>query len=80
MWTNRFINKDAEEILEITKLSFEKFIAISTIFITIHHFTLFLLERFSFLLIWEIIESTIMTTIFTLISFIIHKILSTKKT
>ncbi|MAZ58395.1 MAG: rod shape-determining protein MreD [Flavobacteriales bacterium] len=79
IWTNRFNNKDAEELLEITKLSFQKFVAISTIFIAIHHFTIFLLERFTFLAIWEILGATITTTIFTLISFIIHKILSSKK-
>ena len=78
IWTNRFNNKDSEELLEITKLSFQKFVAISTIFIAIHHFTIFLLERFTFLAIWEILGATIMTTIFTLISFIIHKILSSK--
>jgi len=79
IWTNKFNNKDAEEILEITKLSFDKFLAISAIFIAIHHFTIFLLERFTFLAIWEILGATIITTIFTLISFIIHKILSSKK-
>ena len=77
--TNKFKNKDAEELLEMTKLPFDKFIVISTIFIVIHHFTIFLLERFTFLAIWEILGSTIITTIFTLISFIIHKILSSKK-
>jgi rod shape-determining protein MreD len=79
IWTRRFLNKDTDEVFEITKLSVQKFLAISIIFITIHHFTLFLLERFSFLVIWEIIGATIMTSIFTLISFIIHKILSNKK-
>jgi len=79
IWTNKFNNKEAEEILEITTLSFDKFLAISAIFITIHHFTIFLLERFTFLAIWEILGATIITTIFTLISFIIHKILSSKK-
>ena len=79
IWTNRFYNKDSEEMLEITKLSFQKFVVISTMFIATHHFTIFLLERFSFLAIWEILGATIKTTIFTLILFIIHKTLSSKK-
>ncbi|GGC84650.1 rod shape-determining protein MreD [Flavobacterium lutivivi] len=39
--------------------------------VVLHHFTLFILEIFSFYFIWDIIERTILTTLFTLITCII---------
>ncbi len=39
--------------------------------VVLHHFTLFILEIFSFYFIWDIIERTILTTLFTLITSII---------
>ncbi|HRG18064.1 MAG TPA: rod shape-determining protein MreD [Flavobacterium lutivivi] len=39
--------------------------------VVLHHFTLFILEIFSFYFIWDIIERTVLTTLFTLITCII---------
>lgn len=41
------------------------------IVVVLHHFTLFILEIFSFYFIWDIIERTVLTTLFTLITCII---------
>lgn len=39
--------------------------------VVLHHFTLFILEIFSFYFVWDIIERTVLTTLFTLITCII---------
>ena len=79
LWSGRFTKKQTEEEEEIHNLSFQKFLVISIILISIHHFTLFTLEKFSFVDIWEILETTILTTIFTLIAISMHKLLSKQK-
>ena len=79
LWGNQFSKKQTEEEIDILNLSFQKFLAISTILIIIHHFTLFALEKFSFVHIGEILATTILTTIFTLITIIMHKLLSKQK-
>ena len=63
LWGNRFSKKQTEEEVDIQNLSFQKFLTISTILISIHHFTLFTLEKFSFVHIGEILATTILTTI-----------------
>jgi len=71
--------KDSDEIIEINDLSMRKFLILSASLVLIHHFTLFLLESFSFKNMFSIIQSTFISAFFTLILLIIHKIFSTKK-
>ena len=70
--------KDSDEIIEINNLSMRKFLILSASLVLIHHFTLFLLESFSFKNMFYIIQSTFISAFFTLILLIIHKFFSAK--
>ena len=81
LWTSKIAaSKDSDELIEINNLSISRFIILSCYFILMHHFTLFLLERFNLYEILSILRSTITSSIFTLFLFIIHKLFSIKKT
>jgi len=80
LWVNKLnYGKESEELFEIKYLSMNRFIIICVYFITIHHFTLFFLESFSFNELFSVLQTTLMSTIFTLILLIIHKTLSVSK-
>jgi len=80
LWTAKIaISKDSDELIEINNLSISRFIILSCYFILIHHFTLFLLERFNLYEILSILKSTITSSMFTLFLFIIHKLFTSKK-
>ena len=80
LWTSKIAaSKDSDELIEINNLSISRFIILSCYFILMHHFTLFLLERFNLYEILSILRSTITSSIFTLFLFIIHKLFSIKK-
>ena len=79
MWIDHKSIIDSEETIEFTNLSMDRFIIKSSLYIWIHHFSLFFLERFSFKEIVPILLITFISSIFTLILLIIHKVLSAKK-
>ena len=79
LWTNQMnYAKESEDLFELKNLSINQFISVSIYFILIHHFTLFVLESFSFRELFVVLQTTIYSSIFTLISIIIHKFLTNK--
>ena len=79
MWIDPKSSIDSDETIEFTSLSMDRFMMKSSIYILIHHFSLFFLERFSFKEIFPILLITFISSIFTLILLIIHKALTAKK-
>lgn len=79
LWTNK-INyaKESEDLFELKNLSINQFIIVSIYFILIHHFTLFVLESFSFRELFVVLQTTIYSSIFTLTLIMIHKFLTNK--
>ena len=79
LWTSKLnYSKDSEELFEINNLSMNRFIIVSIYFIFIHHFTLFFLESFSFKELFLVIQTTLASSILTLILVVIHKFLTNK--
>ena len=79
VWINNKVVSDGEDAINFNNLSFGEFIKKSSIYILIHHFSLFFLERFYLKEIIPIILITFVSSIFTLILLIIHKALIPKK-
>ena len=80
LWTSKIgYKKDSDEIIEMNNLSINQFLIYSLSFIVIHHFTLFFLERFSINEIFSILGITLLSSIFTLFLFIVHKLFTIKK-
>ncbi|MBE37507.1 MAG: rod shape-determining protein MreD [Flavobacteriales bacterium] len=80
IWTMKMTkNKDSEESIEIENFSISEFLIFSLYFITIHHFTLFFLERFNFSEILSVLGVTVTSTTFTLFLFFIHKLSTSKR-
>ena len=79
LWTSKLnYSKDSEELFEINNLSMNRFIIVSIYFIFIHHFTLFFLESFSFKELFLVIQTTLASSILTLMLVVIHKFLTNK--
>ena len=79
LWTSKLnYSKDSEELFEINNLSMNRFIIVSIYFIFIHHFTLFFLESFSFKELFLVIQTTLTSSILTLMLVVIHKFLTNK--
>ena len=72
-------SKEGEESLVIINFPMERFIFISVIFISIHHFTLFFLETFSLKSILKTLTTTISSGVFTLLLLTIHKVFISNK-
>ena len=80
LWTNKLnSNKDSEELFEMQNLSINQFIIVSIYFILIHHFVLFFLESFSFQELFVVIQTTLASSILTLILIVVHKFLTNNK-
>ena len=71
--------KDVEGNVITTDLPMNKFIFISMIFIFTHHFSLFFLDTFSYQYIFKLMTTTLLSSIFTLILILTHKIFTTSK-
>ncbi len=79
LWTSKLnYSKDSDELFEINNLSMNRFIIVSIYFIFIHHFTLFFLESFSFKELFLVIQTTLASSILTLMLVVIHKFLTNK--
>ena len=79
LWTSKLnYSKDSEELFEINNLSMNRFIIVSIYFIFIHHFTLFFLESFSFKELFLVTQTTLASSILTLMLVVIHKFLTNK--
>ena len=78
-WIDKKYISDADDMFEFSHFSMDRFIINSFIIILIHHFSLFFLERFSFNEFFSVLSITLISSIFTLILFIIHKVCSPKK-
>ena len=78
-WIDKKYIADADDMFEFIHFSMDRFIINSFIIILIHHFSLFFLERFSFNEFFSVLSITLISSIFTLILFIIHKVCSPKK-
>ena len=80
LWVNKInANKDSDEIFELQNLSISQFISVAIYFILIHHFTLFFLESFSLRELFLVIQTTLASSILTLMLIVIHKFLTHKK-
>ena len=79
LWTHKINHiKDSEELFELQNVSINQFISVSICFILMHHFTLFLLESFSFRELFTVLKTTLTSSIFTLTLIMIHRFLTTK--
>ena len=80
LWINKVNHAaESEDSFELRNLSLSKFMPIAIYFIIIHHFTLFYLEIFSFSGLLNVLSTTLVSSIFTFILLIMHKIISAHK-
>ena len=80
LWINKSnYGAELEDSFEMKNLSLIKFGSISIYFIIIHHFTLFYLEIFSFSGFLNVLHTTLVSSFFTFMLLIMHKIISTSK-
>tara|TARA_B100000902_G_C27305871_1_gene915432 strand:- start:2718 stop:3032 length:315 start_codon:yes stop_codon:yes gene_type:complete len=73
------LNNKGDDDLEIKTVPINLFLSNSFSFIIIHHFILFFLERGSFNDIFSVIKVTLISSLFTLVLFMIHKLFSANK-
>tara|TARA_Y100000994_G_scaffold159072_1_gene130393 strand:- start:33402 stop:33905 length:504 start_codon:yes stop_codon:yes gene_type:complete len=79
IWSSKIIHTKTEDDLDINNLPINLFLPKAFIFIIIHHFILFFLERWSLNDIFSIIEITFISSLFTFVLFIIHKLFSANR-
>ena len=80
IWTSQLkIRKDTDEAIQINQFPIAKFTIFAFYMVLIHHFILFFLESFSLYDIFYVLKTTMLSSIFTLILLIIHKIIIIKK-
>ena len=71
--------KDGDDNFETTNSTTPRLLASYLYFITIHHFTLFFLERSSFNEFFSVVKITLIISVFTFVLFIIHQLFNVKK-